>query len=268
MAPPSPSPARPLDDGLVSRALEVAVRLAGDAGDVLAATAGRAAGADGGDSPFAWVRDTGATLERHTRRVLSAEFPGIPVTGDPAPSTPYRWLVAALDGRANYFAGLPGYAYSLALVDRTGPVVGVVADPAAGRSYAAARGRGVRTEDGPVRVSRHHGGAAGGTALAGALVCTEFADGGVPPVPGPAEFVRRATGAGAAVRVLGSAATAVTQVALGRAAAAVLPRYREPVVAGALALAVETGAVVATPGDGLLVAAPGVAGEVAAWLAT
>ncbi|HUQ55080.1 MAG TPA: inositol monophosphatase, partial [Lentzea sp.] len=76
----SSRPAQPVDPGLVSIALEVAGRLANDASDVIMATAGR--GARPGDddaSPFDWVTDTDRTLERHTRRVLAAEFPDIPV---------------------------------------------------------------------------------------------------------------------------------------------------------------------------------------------
>ena len=74
------------------------------------------------------------------------------------------------------------------------------------------------------------------------------------------------------VRVLGSAALAITQVALGNAVAAVLTRYHEWDVAGALCLATEAGALVLgrdgrstpLPEGGLLVAAPQVAAEVGA----
>src|SRR5215472_10624730 len=65
--------------GLISHALEVAGRLANDATDVITATAGRGAKPTAKESPFDWVTDTDRTLERHTRRVLTAEFPGIPV---------------------------------------------------------------------------------------------------------------------------------------------------------------------------------------------
>jgi myo-inositol-1(or 4)-monophosphatase len=86
-------------------------------------------------------------------------------------------------------------------------------------------------------------------------------------------FIERAALAHAGVRVLGSAALAIAQVALGHAAAAVLHSYHEWDVAGAVALAIEAGAVVwdrhgsdtALPVDGLLVAAPGVSEEVLSW---
>ncbi|MFC5285975.1 inositol monophosphatase family protein [Actinokineospora guangxiensis] len=259
---------RPVEPGLLSRALEVAGRLANDATDVITATAGRGARPGVKDNPFDWVTDTDRTLERHTRRVLTAEFPGIPVIGeefggDPA-GAPLHWVVDPVDGTANYVAGLPWCAYSLALVDDSGPVVGVIADPYRGQIYAAARGRGARANGQRVSLSDR-------AEVTGAVVCTELARSGA--WPGMGAFIERAASAHAGVRVLGSAALTITQVALGHAAAAVLHSYHSWDVAGALALAAESGAVVldhtgadaAMPLDGLLVAAPGVADEVLSW---
>jgi myo-inositol-1(or 4)-monophosphatase len=169
-----------------------------------------------------------------------------------------------VDGTANYVAGVPWCADSLALVDASGPVVGVVADPYRAQIYAAARGRGMRANGLPVKLTDQ-------TSAAGAIVCTELAGGG--PWPGMTRFVAHAAEAHAGVRVLGSAALAVAQVALGHAAAAVLHSYHEWDVAGAIALALEAGAHVLDrhgadtplPTDGLLVAAPGVVDEVLAW---
>ncbi|SDD44583.1 inositol monophosphatase family protein [Actinokineospora iranica] len=261
---------KPVEPGLLSRALEVAGRLANDATDVITATAGRGARPGVTDSPFDWVTDTDRTLERHTRRVLTAEFPGIPVVGEEfgadvgSDESEYRWVVDPVDGSANYVAGVPWCAYSLALVDTEGPVVGVVADPFRGQIYAAARDRGARANG--VRMSLTDR-----TTTAGAIVCTELARNG--PWPGMGGFIERAAAAQAGVRVLGSAALAVAQVALGHAAAAVLHSYHEWDVAGAVALALESGAAVLDrrgedaplPVDGLLVAAPGVAEQVLGW---
>ena len=261
---------RPVPPGLISHGLEVAGRLANDATDVITATAGRGARPSAKESPFDWVTDTDRTLERHTRRVLTAEFPGIPVVGEEygadvgASDAEYRWVVDPVDGTANYVAGVPWCAYSLALVDGDGPVVGVVADPYRGQIYAAARGRGARANGTPVTLAAR-------TGLAGAIVCTELTRGG--PWPGMGDFIARAAAAHAGVRILGSAALAVVQVALGHAAAVVLHTFHEWDVAGGVALALESGAVVldrggagsALPPDGMLVAAPGVADEVLGW---
>ncbi|OLL74251.1 Inositol-1-monophosphatase [Pseudonocardia sp. Ae168_Ps1] len=264
--PQTTRPVRPVDPALLSRALETAGRLANDAAEVITATLGREHGgppeATAKANPFDWVTDTDRTLERHTRRVLAAEFPGCPVVGEEygadrgAAEAPMRWVVDPVDGTANYVAGLPWCAYSLALVDGDGPAVGVVADPGRGQIYAAARGRGFRANGKPVPLARP-------ARLAGSLVCAED--------PDPA-FVDRARAAHAGVRVLGSAALAITQVALGNAVAAVLTRYHEWDVAGALCLAAESGAMVLgrdgrsapMPADGLLVVAPEVAAETCA----
>ena len=108
-------------------------------------------------------------------------------------------------------------------------------------------------------------------ATAGAIVCTELARSG--PWPGMGEFIERAAAAHSGVRVLGSAALSIAQVALGHASAAVLHSYHEWDVAGSVAMAIEVGAVVldrhgegtTLPADGLLVAAPSVADEVLSW---
>ena len=75
------------------------------------------------------------------------------------------------------------------------------------------------------------------------------------------------------VRVLGSPALAIAQVALGHAVAAVLDSYHDCSVAGALCLATEAGAQVVNrdgkpdplPRAGLLVAVPGVLDDVLGW---
>ncbi|MBP2476062.1 myo-inositol-1(or 4)-monophosphatase [Crossiella equi] len=264
------APDHPVEPGLLSRALEVAGRLANDAADVITATAGRGAHPARDGNPFDWVTDTDHTLERHTRRVLAREFPGIPVIaeqyGEQAhdPGAEYRWLVDPVDGTANYVAGIPWCAYSLALLDATGPVVGVVADPYRGQIYAAARGRGTRANGTPVRLDPDAG-------VAGGIVCAEATRAG--PWPGMGEFITAAAAAHTGVRMLGSAALAVAQVALGHAVAAVLDSYREWDVAASAALALESGAVVldrhgrrcALPADGMLVATPAAARDVLSW---
>lgn len=266
----SARPPQPVEPGLLSRALEVAGRLANEATDVITATAGRGAHPGVRDSPFDWVTDTDRILERHTRRVLTAEFPGIPVVGEEFGAdvgvldAPYRWVVDPVDGTANYVAGVPWCAYSLALVDTSGPVVGVVANPYRAQIYAAARGRGARANGQPVRLTDRR-------ATGGAIVCTELARKG--PWPGMGEFIQRAGAAHAGVRILGSAALSIAQVALGHAVAAVLHSYHERDVAGSVAIAIEAGATVldrrgegtALPADGLLVAAPSAAEEVLDW---
>ncbi|MGE3285880.1 MAG: inositol monophosphatase [Pseudonocardia sp.] len=226
-----------MDPALLSRALEIAGRLANDAAEVITATLGRNAD----EHPFDWITQTDRTLERHTRRVLIAEFGTVPVVGrtaddaQPGPG-PYRWVVGGPAdtrcGTANHVSGFGWCAYSLALVDAAGPVVGVIADPGRAQIHAAARGRGMRANGIAVRPAERD--------TAGGPVCCEVTG---PAAPG----LLRA--AGPRARVLGSAALAITQVALGHAVAAVVDTHRESDVAAALCLAGESGAAV-TDADG------------------
>lgn len=259
----------------ISRALEVAGRLANDAAEVITATAGRGAAPDTKVSPYDWVTDTDRTLERHTRRVLTGEFPGIPVLGEeyggpdgfgpmPLPGTEggpdLLWVVDPIDGTANYLAGLPWCGYSLALLDADGPLVGVIADPYQAQIYAAARGRGLRANGSAVPAPEDRSG--GDRGLSGQLICTEISGAVDPAALGVLVDNCRDTAVG--LRVLGSSALAVTQVALGRAVAAVLFDYQVWDVAGALALAAEAGLRISSlngtaaplPLGGLVVAVP------------
>lgn len=269
-SPPSRVVGRPtptgIDPGFLSRALEVAGRLANDAAEVITATAGRElAGAGHKANPYDWVTDTDRTLERHTRRVLAKEFPGMPVIGEEygtdagAAQAASHWVVDPVDGTANYVAGFPWCAYSLALVDAYGPVVGVIADPSRAQIYAAARGRGVRANGRPMHVTPR--------AAGGGLVCAEVSPTRL------AGLAEHAAAGHVGLRVLGSSALAITQVALGHAVAAVLEGYQEWDVAGAVCLAAEAGALV-VDGDGrpeplptgtMIVAVPGALEEVLGW---
>ncbi len=268
---------------LVSRALEVAGRLANDAAEVIIATAGRGAAPGTGSSPYDWVTDTGRTLERHTRRVLTAEFPGVPVLGEEyggpdglrlpwQPDGPELvWVVDPVDGTTNYVAGVPWCGYSLALLDPAGPLVGVIADPYQAQIYAAARGRGLRANGRPV-VGPPTTAGIDGFPLVGGLIFTELSGGS--GWPGLAALVDACGRSHTGLRIVGSSALAITQVALGRALAAVLPHSEVWDVAGAVALASEAGAVVLRldgtpdplPDGGMVVAVPAVAAAVLALL--
>src|SRR6195952_2812280 len=236
--------------GLISRALEGAGRLANDAAEVIPATAGRLASPGAKSHPFDWVTETDRTLERHTRRIIAAEFPGTAVLGEEygssvssdnplalpgEPGAPeLLWIVDPVDGTANYVAGIPWCCYSLALVDAHGPLVGVIADPYLGQIYAAARGLGLRANGRRVPAQPV-------TSLAGTLV---FAEPGKPGErPELAPLIGRARAAHVGLRMVGSSALAIAQVALGRASAAILPSagYHVGVGAGALSLASQAG---------------------------
>ncbi|WFE40518.1 inositol monophosphatase family protein [Micromonospora sp. WMMD998] len=62
--------------------------------------------------------------------------------GEYAPDTAWAWLVDPLDGTNNVAIGLPAYVVGIALCEHGSPVLGVVHDPVAGRTWSAVRGRG------------------------------------------------------------------------------------------------------------------------------
>ncbi|MDG4800646.1 inositol monophosphatase family protein [Micromonospora sp. WMMD980] len=62
--------------------------------------------------------------------------------GEYAPDTTWAWLVDPLDGTNNVAIGLPAYVVGIALCERGSPVLGVVHDPIAGRTWSAVRGQG------------------------------------------------------------------------------------------------------------------------------
>lgn len=69
----------------------------------------------------------------------------LPQGGRPA------WVVAAIDGGANYLRGYPQYAVSIALVTDGEPLVGVVYDPCRNEFFGALRGQGAVLNGAPIR---------------------------------------------------------------------------------------------------------------------
>lgn len=63
------------------------------------------------------------------------------------------WAVDPLDGTSNFARGLPIFSVSVAVLQRGGPVVGVVHEPLASRTFSATRGRGAWLGDKALRVS-------------------------------------------------------------------------------------------------------------------
>jgi myo-inositol-1(or 4)-monophosphatase len=77
------------------------------------------------------------------------------------------WLLDPIDGTVNYLYGLPWYAVSVAATRDGAPVAGAVVEPASGRVWSAAVGRGATLDGRPLRASS-------ATRLDLALVATGF----------------------------------------------------------------------------------------------
>ncbi|MGP4025022.1 inositol monophosphatase family protein [Actinomadura sp. 3N407] len=147
----TPSPALPVD---LSEARRVAVDAAVAAGALLSAGVGgpldvRPKGS-GGDV----VTELDTAAEELIVGRLRAAYPGHRIIAEEsgvlegAPGEQMLWLVDPLDGTNNVAIGMPVYAVGLALCAGAEPVLGVVHDPVAGRTWSAVRGRGALGPDG------------------------------------------------------------------------------------------------------------------------
>jgi myo-inositol-1(or 4)-monophosphatase len=137
--------------------LELAERLAHEAGEVLVARFGGPAEALAQkSSPTDMVSDADRAAERLVLDALRAERPDDGVLGEEgahvAGTSSRRWVVDPLDGTTNYLYGQPTWAVSIALEDAEGLAAGVVHAPVLGETYAAARGRGARLNGEPLTV--------------------------------------------------------------------------------------------------------------------
>jgi 3'(2'), 5'-bisphosphate nucleotidase len=144
---PVPATGAPLVDrfrhlaALAATRVETAVVLARDPGRVVA-------GERGSPAPAA---DEAA----HTAAVALLERLGLPILSEERPESPVPagrpWIVLdPLDGTGNFAAGLPPWAFSVALVSDGRPVAGLVADLSSGRRWVGAFGAGARRDGVPV----------------------------------------------------------------------------------------------------------------------
>ena len=122
---------------------------------------------------------------------------------------PCRWIIDPLDGTTNFAHGLTTCGVSIAAVDETGPLVGVVWSPFAEELFCAVRGQGAYLNGRRLAVSGIEG-------IRDSLLVTGFAY-NVKTSMGPVlERFRRCLEASQGIRRLGSAALDLCYVAAGR----------------------------------------------------
>ncbi|TVP45016.1 MAG: inositol monophosphatase family protein [Gemmatimonadales bacterium] len=104
-------------------------------------------------------------MQRRLVEELARDWPGVPTLGEEssgtaqgevlegcvAHGTPF-WCIDPLDGTSNFVMGFPAYAVSVALVDRDGPLLGVVHDPTRRETFAASRGHGAWLDGRPLPI--------------------------------------------------------------------------------------------------------------------
>jgi myo-inositol-1(or 4)-monophosphatase len=128
---------------------ELAVRLAEEAGGLLASFAGRRSElvVDTKTSVTDPVSEADRASERLIAEQLLAARPDDGLLGEEdqasrAGTSGLRWVVDPLDGTVNFLYGIPAWCVSVAVEDDEGPLAGAVHHPGRGETFHAARGAG------------------------------------------------------------------------------------------------------------------------------
>jgi myo-inositol-1(or 4)-monophosphatase len=216
-----------------------------------------------------WLTEADGAVERFLDTALMEAFPGDGFLGEEggrrasalAGSAP-TWVVDPIDGTANYARGSTRFCVSLGLMAGGEPLLGVVAAPALGEVYAAARGLGATCNGTPIRAA---------TTAALERGTVELGWSRRRPDAAFQAMLAAVMSTGAAVRLGGSGALGLMDVACGRTDAYAELHINLWDVAAALAILGEAGARVSpfasgqglTSGNPILAVAPGVAGALA-----
>ena len=238
---------------------ETAVTLATEAGAL--AMQMRGAGTVTLKGPQDWVTEADGAVERFISARLAAAFPSDGFQGEEggvARGGSLRWIVDPIDGTANYMRGSPRFCVSLACFEDRTPLIGVLVAPALGETYVAHQGGGAMLNGRPIR-------AADTTALDRCVV--EVGWSRRRPNPDFLALCEGILAQGARLRLGGSGALGLADVASGRLDAYVELHINLWDVAAALVLLAESGAAVSpflegngpTEGNPILACAPDIA---------
>lgn len=141
----------------------LAHKIAEEAGDLLLETVaklGRArlrAKAEAKSSLTDLATEADRQSEQLVRSAVGRARPDDAVLGEELGATAGRsgltWVVDPLDGTTNFVYGFPAWCVSIAVVDDTGPLVGVVRDPERAETFSARRGAGASRDGEPIRLA-------------------------------------------------------------------------------------------------------------------
>jgi myo-inositol-1(or 4)-monophosphatase len=102
------------------------------------------------------VSDIDLQVERAVRGYLRERSPEAGFLGEEEGNAPgegeLQWVLDPIDGTANFVKGIPLYSISLALINDTEPLLGVIDVPGEGRRYSAAAGSGAYCGSTRIRV--------------------------------------------------------------------------------------------------------------------
>ena len=199
-----------------------------------------------------WLTEADGAVERFLSDAMQDAFPDDGFQGEEegaARNGALRWVVDPIDGTSNFAHGGTRWTVSLGLIEDRTPLLGVLAAPRLGASYAACAGQGATLNGERIR-------AAGTTQLSRAIV-----ECGWSPRRPNADYIalcRKVMDAGAMMRSGGSGALGLAEVAAGHIDAYVEMHINLWDVAAALAVLAEAGAAVSgfMDGDGPVSGAP------------
>jgi myo-inositol-1(or 4)-monophosphatase len=181
-------------------------------------------------------------VERAVRAFLERETPEIGVLGEEegGATDGTRWVLDPIDGTVNFVHGVPLWGISLGLIHEGRTIAGVIDHPALGTRYAAGEGLGATCNGQPIRGSEC-------TDLADALVAV--GDYAVGPNAAGQNTERLALTEllyprVQRIRMIGTAATALTWVAAGHFDATVMFSNKPWDTMAGVAIAREAGVVV------------------------
>ena len=208
-----------------------------------------------------WLTEADGAVENFLSDALAAAYPTDGFQGEEtgkARAGKLRWVVDPIDGTANYARGAARFCISLGLLDGDSPVLGVIVAPALGEIFAARQG---------------HGATLNGTRIQAAatqeLSRAQVEVGWSLRRPNAAfqQVCNRVQAVGAALRMGGSGALGLADVAAGRIDAYTELHINLWDVAAALCILAEAGAytsafmhpMVDTDGAPILACAPALA---------
>lgn len=138
--------------------IDVAVRAARAAGDLLLERFGRPVGGVGTKSSVTdMVSDADRSSEAFITKTIATERPQDTIFAEEGTlfegTSGLRWVVDPLDGTTNFLYGIPQWCVSIACEDSAGPLAGAIHDPNRDETFTAARGEGAACNGHPIRVS-------------------------------------------------------------------------------------------------------------------
>jgi len=140
-----------------SRELDLMIRLALEAGDIICEGFGTAMHVEH-KGPVDLVTEFDRRSEALILAALRRDYPGDGLLSEESGSNGIHgertWIVDPLDGTTNFTHGIPIFAVTMALMDADGLRTGIVYDPLRREMFWAERGAGAFLDDRPLHVSQ------------------------------------------------------------------------------------------------------------------